>query len=77
MSKPTAFLVVGLPHAGVPQLLASLDQHRDSLGDIGVRLPARFADEAFRAAVEGRPDPVQGAGQSVAAVAEAPKAEPR
>jgi hypothetical protein len=54
MAKPTSFLVVGLPHAGVPQLLASLEQHRDALAEIGVRLPARSADEAFRAAVELR-----------------------
>jgi len=54
MAKPTSFLLVGLPHAGVPQLVASLDQHRDALADIGVRLPARSADEAFRAAVELR-----------------------
>lgn len=33
--------------------------------------------QAFRAAVEGRSAPVQGAGQGAAAVAEAPKAEPR
>ena len=54
MAKPTSFLLVGLPRAGVPQLLEALEQHRDTLVEIGVRLPARSADEAFRAAVELR-----------------------
>ena len=54
MAKPKTFLLVGLPHAGVPLLTGALEQHRDALLAGGIRLPARSADEAFRAAVEVR-----------------------
>src|SRR4051812_28653317 len=54
MGKPKSFLLVGLPHAGVPQLTAALEQHRDVLTEYVVRVPAKSADEAFRAAVELR-----------------------
>src|SRR3954467_6279522 len=54
MAKPTSFLLIGLPHTGVPLLTAALEQHRDALAEQGVRAPARSADEAFRAAVELR-----------------------
>ena len=54
MAKPKSFLLVGLPHAGLPLLTAALEQHRDALAEIGVRAPAKSADEAFRAAVELR-----------------------
>jgi hypothetical protein len=54
MAKPKSFLIVGLPHAGVPLLTAALEQHRDTLAGGGIRIPARSADEAFRAAVEVR-----------------------
>ena len=54
MAKPTSFLLVGLPHAGVPLLTAALEQHRDALAELGVTTPAKSADEAFRAAVEVR-----------------------
>jgi hypothetical protein len=54
MAKPSTFLLVGLPHAGLPQITEALERHRDILLDHRVRLPARSADEAFRAAVEVR-----------------------
>jgi hypothetical protein len=54
MAKPKSFLLVGLPHAGLPLLTAALEQHRDALGELGVTAPAKSADEAFRAAVEVR-----------------------
>ena len=54
MAKPKSFLLVGLPHTGVPLLTAALEQHRDALSDVGVTAPAKSADEAFRAAVELR-----------------------
>jgi hypothetical protein len=54
MGKQKAFLLVGLPHTGVPLLSAALEQHRDALVEYGVRAPARSADETFRAAVEVR-----------------------
>jgi hypothetical protein len=54
MSKPKSFLLVGVPHAGLPVLTAALERHRDALADLGVRAPAKSADEAFRAAVELR-----------------------
>ncbi len=54
MSKPKSFLLVGLPHTGVPLLTAALEQHRDALADSGIAAPAKSADEAFRAAVELR-----------------------
>jgi hypothetical protein len=54
MAKPKTFLLVGLPHAGVRVLTAALELHRDELAGAGVRVPARSADEAFRAAVEVR-----------------------
>ena len=54
MSKPKSFLLVGLPHTGVPLLTAALEQHRDALADSGITAPAKSADEAFRAAVELR-----------------------
>src|SRR4051794_10931009 len=54
MGKPKSFLLVGLPHTGVPQLTAALEQHREALAEHGVRVPAKSADEMFRAAVELR-----------------------
>ncbi|MXG89676.1 hypothetical protein [Nocardioides flavescens] len=54
MAKPHAFLLVGLPHAGVPVLTAALEQHRDAIVAQGVRAPAKSVDEVFRAAVEVR-----------------------
>jgi len=54
MGKQKAFLLVGLPHTGLPLLTTALELHRDALLEQGVRAPARSADEAFRAAVELR-----------------------
>jgi hypothetical protein len=54
MAKQKSFLLVGLPHAGVPLLTSALDQHRDALVTAGIRVPARSVDEAFRAVVEIR-----------------------
>ena len=54
MAKQKSFLLVGMPHAGLPILTAGLEQHRDALVERGVRAPAKSADEAFRAAVELR-----------------------
>jgi hypothetical protein len=54
MAKQKTFLLVGLPHTGLPLLIGGLEQHRDELADRGVRVPAKSADEAFRAAVELR-----------------------
>ena len=54
MAKQKTYLIVGLPHAGVPLLTSALEQHRDELATVGVRVPARSADEALRAAVEVR-----------------------
>jgi hypothetical protein len=54
MGKQKAFLLVGLPHTGLPLLTTALELHRDALLEHGVRAPARSADEAFRAAVELR-----------------------
>jgi hypothetical protein len=54
MAKQKAYLLVGLPHAGVPLLTAALEEHRDALADQGVRSPAKSVDEMFRAAVEVR-----------------------
>jgi hypothetical protein len=54
MAKQKSFLIVGLPHVGVPLLTAALELHRDSLAGAGVRAPAKSTDEAFRAAVEVR-----------------------
>jgi hypothetical protein len=54
MAKPKSFLLVGVPHAGLPLLTAALEQHRGALAELGVRAPAKSADEVFRAAVELR-----------------------
>jgi hypothetical protein len=54
MAKPKTFLLVGLPHTGVPLIAAALERHRDALVELGVRAPAKSVDEAFRAAVELR-----------------------
>ena len=54
MAKQKTYVLVGLPHAGVPLLTGALEHHRDALVAAGVRVPARSADEAFRAAVEVR-----------------------
>ena len=54
MAKPKSYLLVGLPHTGVPLLTAALELHRDALAELGVTVPAKSADEAFRAAVELR-----------------------
>jgi hypothetical protein len=52
MAKQKAFVLVGLPHAGVPPLTAALEEHRGALAASGVRVPAHSTDEMFRAAVE-------------------------
>ncbi len=49
-----SFVLVGIPHTGLPLLTAALEQHRDALVEHGVRAPAKSADEMFRAAVELR-----------------------
>src|SRR5207342_546451 len=54
MATSKSFLLVGLPHTGVPLLTAALEQHRVALAELGVTSPAKSADEAFRAAVELR-----------------------
>jgi hypothetical protein len=54
MRTQKSFLLVGLPHTGVPLLTAGLERHRDALAGCGVGVPAKSADEAFRAAVEIR-----------------------
>ena len=54
MAKQDAYLLVGLPHTGLPLLTSALEQHRDALAERGVRLPARSEEETFRAAVELR-----------------------
>ena len=54
MAKQKSFLLVGLPHTGVPLLSTALELHREVLVQHGVRVPAKSADEAFRAAVELR-----------------------
>ncbi len=54
MAKPKSFLLVGLPHTGLPMLTTALAHHRDALEELGVTAPAKSADEAFRAAVEVR-----------------------
>ena len=54
MAKKQAYLIVGLPHSGVPALSAALEEHREALAAQGVRVPAKSADETFRAAVELR-----------------------
>jgi hypothetical protein len=54
MANTQSFLLVGLPHTGVPLLTAALEQHRDALAELGVTAPAKSADEVFRAAVEVR-----------------------
>jgi hypothetical protein len=54
MAKSRTFLLVGLPHTGLPLVAAALEQHRDALAGYAVRVPAKSADEAFRAAVEIR-----------------------
>ena len=54
MAKQKAYLIVGLPHTGVPLLTAALADHRDALAELGVRAPAKSVEEMFRAAVEVR-----------------------
>jgi hypothetical protein len=54
MAKQRTYLLVGLPHTGLPMLTGALERHREVLAQGGLRLPAKSADEAFRAAVELR-----------------------
>jgi hypothetical protein len=54
MAKQKAYLLVGLPHSGVPLLTAALAQHRDALAEQDVRAPAKSEEEMFKAAVEVR-----------------------
>jgi hypothetical protein len=56
MAKRTAFLHIGLPHAGGDRIDAALHQHADALAGSGVAVPAKSVDESFRAAVEIRRD---------------------
>jgi hypothetical protein len=56
MATRAAYLIVGLPHGGGTFLPAALRAHREALEASGLRLPARSADEMFRAAVEIRRD---------------------
>src|SRR5207342_3388320 len=48
MANSKSYLLVGLPHTGVPLLTAALEQHRDELAELGVTAPAKSADEVFR-----------------------------
>ncbi|MBF4161254.1 hypothetical protein [Nocardioides acrostichi] len=54
MPKRRFVLVVGLPHAGAGPLADLAAESAASLAEAGVRVPARTADEARRAALELR-----------------------
>lgn len=56
MAKRTAFVHVGLPHGGGSFVPTALARHEEALAEGGLHLPARSADEMFRAAVEIRHD---------------------
>lgn len=56
MATRAAYLIVGLPHGGGSFLPAALRAHEETLTEAGLALPARSADEMFRAAVEIRRD---------------------
>lgn len=56
MATRAAYLIVGLPHGGGTFLPAALRAHEEAAAASGLRLPARSADEMFRAAVEIRRD---------------------
>ncbi len=65
MAKPKSFLLVGLPHTGVPLLTAALEQHRDALarargarpGEVGGRGVPRRRRAAPRAQGVGAAPP--------------------
>lgn len=54
MAKRRFVVHLGLPHTGAGGLAAALAEHAVPLADAGVRVPARSADEARRAALELR-----------------------
>lgn len=54
--KRKAYLHIGLPRTGGAFLSAALTQHAEALDALGVRHPARSAEELFRAAIEIRRD---------------------
>lgn len=54
MAKRRFVVHLGLPHTGAGGLAAALAEHAAPLAEAGVRVPARSADEARRAALELR-----------------------
>ncbi|MAY96348.1 MAG: hypothetical protein CMH84_07400 [Nocardioides sp.] len=54
MAKRRFVIHIGLPHAGGGSLAGALSDHAAALAEVGVRAPARSADEARRAALELR-----------------------
>ena len=54
MAKRRFVIHIGLPHAGGGSLAGALSDHAAALAEVGVRVPARSADEARRAALELR-----------------------
>jgi len=54
MAKRRFVVHLGLPHTGAGGLAAALATHAGPLSEAGVRVPARSADEARRAALELR-----------------------
>lgn len=54
MAKRRFVVHLGLPHTGAGGLAAALAAHATPLAEAGVRVPARSADEARRAALELR-----------------------
>lgn len=54
MAKRRFLVHLGLPHAGAGGLADLLAEHAVPLAGAGVRVPARSADEARRAALEMR-----------------------
>lgn len=54
MAKRRFVVHLGLPHTGAGGLAAALAEHATPLAEAGVRVPARSADEARRAALELR-----------------------
>ena len=56
MGRRTAYLHIGLAHAGGDFLAAALTEHADALHHRGVRVPATTAEQMHRAAIEIRRD---------------------
>ena len=54
MAKRRFVIHIGLSHAGGGSLAGALSDHAAALAEVGVRVPARSADEARRAALELR-----------------------